>query len=53
MCDHSAARLVAKMIEAERVGEMFFNERHCVTEGEGGAAREEDGCPIATKLNKR
>ena len=53
LCDHNAAQVMVKVIEGERGGEHIFNERHGVTEGEGGAAGEEDDRPIATKLNKR
>ena len=53
LCDHHAAQVMVKTIEGERGGEHIFNERHGVTEGEGGAAGEEDDRPIATKLNAR
>ena len=53
LCDHNAAQVMVRTIEAERGGENIFNERHGVTEGEGGVAGEEDDRPIATKLNKR
>ena len=53
LCDHNAAQVMVRTIEAERGGENIFNERHGVAEGEGGAAGEEDDRPIATKLNKR
>ena len=49
LCDHNAAQVMVRTIEAERGGENIFNERHGVTEGEGGAVGEEDD----TKLNKR
>ena len=52
LCDHNAAQVMVRTIEAERGGENIFNERHGVAEGEGGAG-EEDDRPIATKLNKR
>ena len=44
---------MVKVIEGERGGEHTFNERHGVTEGDGGAAGEEEDRSIATKLNKR
>ena len=44
---------MVKTIKGERGEEHIFNERHGVTEGEGGAAGEEDDRPIATKLNAR
>ena len=53
LCDHTAAQVMVRTIEAERGGENIFNERHGVTEGEDGAAGEEEDRPIATKLNKR
>ena len=51
LCDHNAAQVMVRTIEAERGGENIFNERHGVTEGEGSAAGEEEDRPIATKLN--
>ena len=53
LCDHRAAQVMVKTIEGERGGEHIFNERHGVTEGEGGAAGVGDDRPIATKLNAR